>query len=83
MTVTQTKELPAANDAGAVAEADTPYYKGECPICNDAFRQALRRAYGAWKDNPWTDCVEDIRAMRDEWEHRDPRNQNRIIGHQS
>ena len=41
---------------------------------NEAFRSALRRAYGAWKDNPWTNYVEDINAMRDEWEHRDPWN---------
>jgi len=38
---------------------------------NEAFRNALRRAYGAWKDTPWTDCVADISAMRDEWDHRD------------
>ena len=41
---------------------------------NEAFRNALRRAYGAWKDNPWTNHLEDINAMRDEWEHRDPWN---------
>jgi hypothetical protein len=41
---------------------------------NETFRNAIRRAYGAWKDNPWTNHVEDINAMRDEWEHRDPWN---------
>jgi hypothetical protein len=40
----------------------------------EAFRNALRRAYGAWKENPWTNYVEDINAMRDEWDHRDPWN---------
>jgi len=38
---------------------------------NEAFRNAIRRAYGAWKDNPWTNHLEDINAMRDEWDHRD------------
>jgi hypothetical protein len=31
---------------------------------------ALRRAYGAWKDNPWTNHLEDVNALRDEWKHR-------------
>ena len=43
-------------------------------INNEMFRNGLRRAYGAWKDNPWTNHMEDINAMRDEWEHRDPWN---------
>ncbi|GHU52442.1 hypothetical protein FACS189496_2600 [Bacilli bacterium] len=38
------------------------------------FRHALRRAYGAWVANPWENCIEDIRAMREEWSHRDPWN---------
>ena len=37
---------------------------------NEAFRQALRRAHGAWKDNPWTNHLDDVNAMRDEWGHR-------------
>jgi len=51
-------------------------------INNEAFRNALRRAYGAWKDNPWTECVADISAMRDEWGHRDPWNTDTIKRHQ-
>jgi hypothetical protein len=35
---------------------------------NEAFRNALRRANGAWKDNPWINHIEDVNAMRDEWE---------------
>jgi len=35
-------------------------------ISNDAFRRVLSRAYGAWKDNPWIDHIDDINAMRDE-----------------
>jgi hypothetical protein len=38
---------------------------------NEAFRNAIRRAYGAWKDNPWTNHLEDINTMRDEWERHD------------
>jgi len=37
---------------------------------NEAFRQALRRAHGAWKDNPWKNHLDDINAMRNEWEQR-------------
>jgi hypothetical protein len=32
------------------------------------FRRALRRAYGAWEDNPSEDGVAIVRAMRDEWD---------------
>jgi hypothetical protein len=39
-----------------------------------AFRDALSRAQGAWKDNPWTNHIEDVRAMRTEWEDRENRN---------
>jgi hypothetical protein len=39
-----------------------------------AFRRAIRSLQGAWKDNPWENCIEDIRAMREEWAHRDPWN---------
>ena len=45
-----------------------PEAKGQ--MNNEAFRQVLRNAYGAWKDNPWTNHLEDVNAMRDEWEQR-------------
>jgi hypothetical protein len=38
---------------------------------NEAFRAALRRTHGAWAANPWKNAMEDIRAMREEWGHRD------------
>ena len=50
---------------------------------NAAFRNALRRAYGAWKDNPWTNHLEDINAMRDEWDHRDPWNSDPAKRHRN
>jgi hypothetical protein len=37
---------------------------------NEAFRNALRRVNGAWKDNPWANHIEDVNAIRDEWEQR-------------
>jgi hypothetical protein len=43
-----------------------PDEKGQ--MSSPAFREALRRSQGAWKDNPWKNCIEDINAMRDEWE---------------
>jgi hypothetical protein len=48
---------------------------------NEVFRQALRRAYGAWKDKPWENAFEDIRAMRSEWAHRDPWNPDPVKRH--
>ena len=36
--------------------------------------RGILRAQGAWKRNPWENCIEDIRAMREEWAHRDPWN---------
>jgi hypothetical protein len=56
--------------------------EAEGQINNEAFRNALIRAYGAWKDNPWTNHVEDINAMRDEWEHRDSWDQDAARNHQ-
>jgi len=37
-------------------------------ISDEAFRRALDCAYGAWKDNPWDSHLEDVNAIRDEWE---------------
>jgi hypothetical protein len=34
----------------------------------------LKRTQGAWKDNPWENYMEDLQAMRKEWERRDPWN---------
>jgi hypothetical protein len=31
----------------------------------------LKRTQGAWKDNPWENYMEDLQAMRSEWDHRD------------
>ena len=45
-----------------------PEEKGK--MSSEALLQAIRRAQGAWKNNPWTTHVEDINAMRDEWEDR-------------
>ena len=38
--------------------------------------RGILRAQGAWKANPWENCIEDIRTMREEWAHRDPWNSN-------
>ena len=42
---------------------------------NKSFRIALCRAYGAWQDNPWENHLEDINAMRDEWDHTNNSNE--------
>ena len=36
--------------------------------------RGILQAQGAWKNNPWENCIADIRAMREEWDHRDPWN---------
>jgi len=64
-------QFPSKDDM-QIGEAVPPEAKGQ--ISNGAFRRALSRAYGAWKDNPWASHLEDINAMRDEWNHRDPWN---------
>ena len=46
-----------------------------------AFRNAVRSLQGAWKNNPWENCIKDIRAMREEWEHRDPWNSDMTKRH--
>lgn len=50
---------------------------------NEAFHRVINRAYGAWKDNPWTNHLEDINAMRDEWDHRDSWNSDSVKRHQN
>ncbi|MCL2211424.1 MAG: hypothetical protein FWB95_05845 [Treponema sp.] len=50
---------------------------------NEAFRNALNCAYGAWQNNPWTNHLEDINKMRDEWDHRDSLNTNPLIMHKN
>ena len=84
MTITQivkipadcrTIEIPREIPAGEVIIAFTP-----AAVKNPAdqgtgkpeqsINAALRRAYGAWKENPWTNHLENINAMRDEWEQR-------------
>jgi hypothetical protein len=62
-------------------EAVPPEARGQSG--NAAFRNALRNAYGAWKDNPWANHLEDINAMRDEWDHRDPWNTDPSKGHRN
>jgi hypothetical protein len=43
--------------------------------------RALIRSYGAWADKPWENCIDNIRAMRDEWDHRDPWNPDPSMRH--
>ena len=45
-----------------------PDEKGK--MSSEALLQAIRRVQGAWKNNPWKNCIEDINAMRDNWEER-------------
>jgi hypothetical protein len=77
-----TIEVPREIPPGKAILAFTPAPAGEEVLPdeargqsrNAAFRQALRRAYGAWADKPWENAAKDIDALRDEWGHRDPWN---------
>ena len=53
---------------GETHTAVPPDEKGK--MSSPTFRDALRRSYGAWKNNPWKNHLEDVNAMRDEWEQR-------------
>jgi hypothetical protein len=75
-----TIEIPPEIPAGRVILAFTPAAaedeafpeKSRGQSRDEAFRGALRRAYGAWADRPWENAAGDINALRNEWEHRDP-----------
>jgi hypothetical protein len=71
-------EVPPEVPAGKTILTFTPVSGVPAPAKgqskNGDFRNALRRAYGAWKDKPWENALADIRAMREEWERRDPCN---------
>jgi len=58
-------QFPVREEAYPVVPPDE---KGK--MSSAAFREVLRRTQGAWKDNPWKNCIEDINAIRDEWEER-------------
>jgi hypothetical protein len=85
MTITQTVEIPTSRRITLEVPPEIPVgetiltftpasvsreTKGN--INSEAFRSILHRAYGAWKDKPWVNHLEDVNTMRDEWEHRDP-----------
>ena len=85
MIIEQTIEIPASHrltldvpqeiPAGRAILTFTPAPADGAP---DAEWQrtlaVLKRTHGAWKNHPWTTHMEDVRAMREEWEHRDPWN---------
>ena len=58
-------QFPVRDEAQAAVPQEA---KGQ--MGNEAFRQALRRAHGAWKDNPWENHLDDVNTIRDEWEQR-------------
>ena len=83
MTIEQTVEIPANYrlvldvpreiPTGTTILAFTPV-----PVRQSAEWQktlaVLKRTRGAWKDRPWENYREDLRSMREEWDHRDPWN---------
>jgi hypothetical protein len=95
MVIEQTVEIPASHrltievppevPAGRTILTFTPAYevssaaRGQSK--NESFRDALRRAYGAWQEKPWENGLEDIRTMREEWNHRDPWNSDPVRRH--
>jgi hypothetical protein len=64
--------------AASLAELDAEVERrlGRPPVGDQELKlfRALIRSYGAWADKPWENYIDDIRAIRDEWDHRDPWN---------
>jgi hypothetical protein len=60
-------QFPAPPVEGPVAERSRGEYSAEWKET----LAVLKRAQGAWAANPWENYMEDIRAMREEWGHRD------------
>jgi hypothetical protein len=56
---------PASLRSPTLAETRAEAERKSTPEEWEKFMAASRKAYGAWKDHPWTTCVEDIRADRD------------------
>jgi hypothetical protein len=96
MVIEQTVEIPASRRLTIEVPPEVPVGKTMLTFTpvpelssaargqskNEAFRKALRRAYGAWKEKPWDDNLPDIRSMREEWGHRDPWNPDPAKRHQ-
>ena len=82
MTIEQTIEIPADHrlildvprevPAGTVILTFTPVAAAPTDETPDDEREKmlaiLKHAHGAWKDKPWTNHLEDIRSMREEWD---------------
>jgi hypothetical protein len=43
--------------------------------------ETMHVIHGAWAAKPWENALEDIRAIREEWEHRDPWNPDPVKWH--
>ena len=43
--------------------------------------RVIHCAHGAWAAAPWENALEDIRTMREEWDHRDPWNPDPVKRH--
>ena len=71
----RTVEIPREIPAGEVIIAFTPvsaknHADQEINKPEQSISAALRRAQGAWKNNPWTNHLEDVNTMRNEWDQR-------------
>jgi hypothetical protein len=86
MTIEQTVEIPANHrltreiPEGKAVIAFTPAPAGQSAEWQKTLA-VLKRAHGAWKDHPWENYREDLRAMREEWDHRDPWNGDQAEPH--
>jgi hypothetical protein len=66
--VQEAQEDPSAEDPSAEKAGYSAEWEKTLTV--------LKRTQGAWKDNPWENYMEDLQAMRNEWDHRDPWNPN-------
>jgi hypothetical protein len=61
-----TTEIPSPRFS-SLEELELEFEKQHTPEAQAEFHEAMKKYYGAWKDQPWKDSVRDIRKMRSGW----------------
>jgi hypothetical protein len=51
----------------SLEELEAEFEKQHTPEARAEFHETMKKYHGAWKDQPWKDCVNDIRKMRSGW----------------
>jgi hypothetical protein len=51
----------------SLEELEAEFEKQHTPEAQAEFHEAMKKYHGAWKAQPWKDCVNDIRKIRSGW----------------